>query len=386
MKRHFLFVICWIVLLLTSSTSLAIGGLYADGGLYAESGTQEGAYEKGTPSPYATVNTVKGLTLTPTKKKYSPFALTLELRINNNTRLDYGYGVDFALERKSGSDWVTLPNRVEFPMMEFIVFSGKRAKVTLTLTDELGRFGTEKLALSPGQYRVVKKFYADGSRELCCLAAEFTITPQPILYATEPVYFRTGPGTEYAIIRELALGEAVVPLGKSGKWGLVLAGGKTGYVFAKYLTASDVEPYWNDPLVTLPGKKNIAELRLVRYTGAEQAWFGQANAAGAPVQGRSAAITADFSVQAELKKPFSVYSYAVYYYADEAAAKTQFETIRAMSTAAPPDAPHFRYCLWGSKITVLRDGGLFDETEKHSVFFNALSSKLSACDTVLYRP
>lgn len=55
-------------------------------------------------------------------------------------------------------------------------------------------------------------------------------------YATEPVNMRTGPGTQYDVIRELQTGEQVEYLKRSGKWAKVKSGDTEGYVFAKYLT------------------------------------------------------------------------------------------------------------------------------------------------------
>ena len=55
-------------------------------------------------------------------------------------------------------------------------------------------------------------------------------------YATEPVNMRTGPGTQYDVIRELQTGEQVEYLTRAGKWAKVKSGDTEGYVFAKYLT------------------------------------------------------------------------------------------------------------------------------------------------------
>lgn len=55
-------------------------------------------------------------------------------------------------------------------------------------------------------------------------------------YATEPVNMRTGPGTQYDVIRELQTDEQVEYLKRSGKWAKVKSGDTEGYVFAKYLT------------------------------------------------------------------------------------------------------------------------------------------------------
>ena len=53
-------------------------------------------------------------------------------------------------------------------------------------------------------------------------------------YATEPVNMRTGPGTQYDVIRELQTDEQVEYLKRSGKWAKVKSGDTEGYVFAKY--------------------------------------------------------------------------------------------------------------------------------------------------------
>ncbi|MPM82284.1 hypothetical protein SDC9_129345 [bioreactor metagenome] len=57
-----------------------------------------------------------------------------------------------------------------------------------------------------------------------------------VMYATEPVYMRSGPGTKYAIITELITGDALLWLGKSGSWAKVSLDGQTGYVYGKYLS------------------------------------------------------------------------------------------------------------------------------------------------------
>ena len=60
------------------------------------------------------------------------------------------------------------------------------------------------------------------------------------LYATEPVYLRTGPSTRHAIILELQTGQAVIPLGKEGNWVKVRFNDTIGYVFEEYLTDADL--------------------------------------------------------------------------------------------------------------------------------------------------
>lgn len=57
------------------------------------------------------------------------------------------------------------------------------------------------------------------------------------LYTTEPVNLRTGPGTNYSLIRELAAGEKVLYNGESGRWTMVkTTSGEVGYVSSAYLS------------------------------------------------------------------------------------------------------------------------------------------------------
>jgi uncharacterized protein YgiM (DUF1202 family) len=57
-----------------------------------------------------------------------------------------------------------------------------------------------------------------------------------VMYATEPVYMRTGSGTKYKIVTELITGDALLWLGKSGSWSKVSFDGQSGYGYNKYLS------------------------------------------------------------------------------------------------------------------------------------------------------
>lgn len=74
-------------------------------------------------------------------------------------------------------------------------------------------------------------------------------------YATEPVNMRTGPGTQYDVIRELQTGEQVEYLKRSGKWAKVKSGDTEGYVFAKYLTRE--KPIAAGTVLTAKGTVNV---------------------------------------------------------------------------------------------------------------------------------
>ena len=74
-------------------------------------------------------------------------------------------------------------------------------------------------------------------------------------YATEPVNMRTGPGTQYDVIRELQTDEQVEYLKRSGKWAKVKSGDTEGYVFAKYLTRE--EPITAGTVLTAKSAVNV---------------------------------------------------------------------------------------------------------------------------------
>lgn len=58
-------------------------------------------------------------------------------------------------------------------------------------------------------------------------------------YATDTLNLRQGPGMEYGVKREVALGQRVALLGLEGKWAKIQNGqGDTGYVFSAYLAPS----------------------------------------------------------------------------------------------------------------------------------------------------
>jgi len=58
------------------------------------------------------------------------------------------------------------------------------------------------------------------------------------MYTTANLNMRTGPGTNYSIIRVIPKGAAVTVLSMSGGWARVSYGGSTGYTSAAYLTSS----------------------------------------------------------------------------------------------------------------------------------------------------
>jgi len=102
-------------------------------------------------------------------------------------------------------------------------------------------------------------------------------------YATDPVMFRTGPSTKYAVITELQTGEQVEFLGTSGNWSRVKWNGQTGYVFTKYLSADKIVSnnyrYASEPVNMRSGPSTrysiITELdagERVEYLGVSGSW------------------------------------------------------------------------------------------------------------------
>lgn len=102
-------------------------------------------------------------------------------------------------------------------------------------------------------------------------------------YATEPVMFRTGPSTDYAIITELQTGDRVEFLGTSGNWSKVKWNGRTGYVFSKYLSTEQATSatyrYATEPVNMRSGPSTrysvITELKTgerVEYLGVSGSW------------------------------------------------------------------------------------------------------------------
>jgi len=123
---------------------------------------------------------------------------------------------------------------------------------------------------------------------LLALLVVFTILPSVAFaasyrYATEPVMFRTGPGTRYAIIAELQTGEQVEYLGRPGNWTKARRNGQTGYVFTKYLSSNPVTSgtylYASEPVNMRTGASTryaiITELQTgerVEYLGKSGNW------------------------------------------------------------------------------------------------------------------
>lgn len=236
MKRRLCRLLCLALLLCLPLPAYATG-ITVGGGTNAEQGGtgEEAAYQPSTlEERYGKPNRVKGLTLTLEEAEYIEGHALLTLKFRNRTRHAYQYGLPYFLEKR-GTDgkWYAVPagkGNYAWPMIEMGIEPGKRTEFKIDLQTS-GFY----VVPEPGEYRIAKvasRVGREGDKVL--LTAEFTVEKEKTLYATEPVFFRTGPGTKYEALRELETGEACRLIAKNGKWMQVeLADGRRGYVFAK---------------------------------------------------------------------------------------------------------------------------------------------------------
>lgn len=63
--------------------------------------------------------------------------------------------------------------------------------------------------------------------------------PVNLVYCLSPVNVREGGGNSYPVIGALTAGEAVEKLGQEGSWVKISYKGSVGWVYEKYLSASD---------------------------------------------------------------------------------------------------------------------------------------------------
>lgn len=181
---------------------------------------------------------------------------TLRITFNNKSALTtYYIGSTFSLEEAKDGKWVNVSGYSGYySSYDYSVAPGKSLTLNLSLAGQNLTSGT--------LYRICKSVYDSRCKISEMVHAEFVynetynnlsgwntnpgISSKPgqawttnvdYRYATEPVNVRTGPGTGYKKIAELAAGEQVRLLGYSGKWSKVLYRGQEAYVFSKYLSA-----------------------------------------------------------------------------------------------------------------------------------------------------
>ena len=85
-------------------------------------------------------------------------------------------------------------------MIGMVILPGRRAEFEIDL-----RAPAFYDVPGPGEYRIAKVAdRVDREADKVLLTVEFTIAEKKTLYATKPVYFRTGPGTKYEAVYELS--------------------------------------------------------------------------------------------------------------------------------------------------------------------------------------
>lgn len=200
----------------------------------------------------------RGLEMTLSASVVTNVNSTLQITLTNKSvRTTYSFGSTFSIEMAKDGKWVNMSGYGGYyPSWGYSVAPGKSVTLNLSLADQGLVSGT--------YYRLCKSVYDERCKVSEMVYAEFcynetssslngwttngnTIATRPgtsydytaasYRYATEPVNVRTGPGTKYKKIGELATGEQVRLIGTSGKWSEVVYRGQVAYVFTKYLTA-----------------------------------------------------------------------------------------------------------------------------------------------------
>ncbi len=101
---------------------------------------------------------------------------------------------------------------------------------------------------------------------------------ETLRFATERVNVRKGASASSELLGVLEAGEAVSYVKRANGWAKVSYKGQTGYVYAKYLTASRSNCFFKHPLAELIGKKNIKSV----YYSYAPVWLPNIQDAGTP--------------------------------------------------------------------------------------------------------
>ncbi|HOG02055.1 MAG TPA: SH3 domain-containing protein [Clostridia bacterium] len=226
-------------------------------GALAEGGALRVSDDSLRQSAHRDVNSLKGLALSLVQESDARYALSLSARFRNQTKRSFSFGAGFALEVKLNGVWYTLKNSAVPPALGFVLGAQSTMRHAFSVTDDAGRYADYGV-IEPGLYRVVWRLYDEATNEAFDVAAEFTVAEDVRRYASEPVNLRSGPGTKHAVMRELAAGEGVFLIKNAGKWALVRTADGTGYVYGKYLAAENPYRYASEPvnLRSGPGAKH----------------------------------------------------------------------------------------------------------------------------------
>lgn len=359
-KRRLCILLCIVALFVFALPAYAGSGITVGGGK-EEPTLKPSALEE----RYGKPNRVNGLTLTLDASEYAEGSVQLTLAIRNKTKHIYLYGYAYYLEtRGADGNWYSMPvgdGRYAWPMSENDVSPGEDATQEIDL-----RTVSFYAVPGPGEYRIAKlvsRNAAGAGDDL--LTAEFTVTETKTLYAAEPVYFRTGPGTKYNAAYELQTGQACTALGRSGNWMRVeLADGRRGYVFSKYLAENAGLQYYAHPLIAPLGAENIQSISM---TDSPKDDSSIQNMGGTLLKGHAEAC-----VRVELKRAYDCYAVRLYLFGNARAAQTAANALRRIHTTAV-DAPSYTYYRLENAIVEWRAESRHDFGQKERGYADAVN-------------
>lgn len=217
-------------------------------------------------------------------------------------------------------------------------------------------------------------------------AEEAAYTPVS-LYATEPVNVRTLPTSreESAVLHELSAGEKVSCTGVISGWCEIEWEGKKAYVFGKYLTDSAAQGWYNDPAVSLLGKKSIDEIAVIELDEIDvPVYFDFGSVIDLkgyyePPVGMRVRVTARRIVTVRLKNDLGCFGMHIFVYDTAEQAKAQLGRI-AEKKLFPwiPDSPyHLRY-QDGNRIIVFIGNSFPEFTKAQLKYEKEMLEKLKA--------
>ncbi|MCI5915803.1 MAG: SH3 domain-containing protein [Christensenella sp.] len=367
MKHRLCRLLCLALLLCLPLPAYATG-ITVGGGTNAEQGGtgEEAAYQPSTlEERYGKPNRVKGLTLTLEEAEYIEGHALLTLKFRNRTRHAYQYGLPYFLEKR-GTDgkWYAVPagkGNYVWPMIGMVILPGRRAEFEIDL-----RAPAFYDVPGPGEYRIAKVAdRVDREADKVLLTVEFTVAGEKTLYATEPVYFRTSPGTKHEAVYELKTGEACKQIAKNGKWMQVeLTDGRRGYVFAKYLTEDTATQYYMHPLIVPLGAGNIRSISATDDPANDRSIQ---NLGGAVLKGRAGTC-----VHVTLKRAYDCYAVRLYLFGNAWEAQAAANALKRIDTMVP-DAPSYTYYRMGNAIVEWRAESWYDFSKKERAYAEAVN-------------
>ncbi len=367
MKRRLCRLLCLALLLCLPLPAYATGVTVGGGTNSEQSSTdEEAAFKPSTlEERYGKPNRVKGLTLTLEKSEYTEGNALLTLKFRNRTQYAYQYGLPYFLEKR-GKDgkWYSAPAGKEnyaWPMIGQVILPGRRTEIEIDL-----RTPAFYDVPGPGEYRIAKVVdRVDREADKVLLTVEFTVAEEKTLYATEPVYFRTGPGTKHEAVYELKTGEACKQIAKNGKWMQVeLTDGRRGYVFAKYLTEDAATQYYMHPLIVPLGAGNIRSISATDDLANDSSIQ---NMGGTLLKGR-----AETCVRVELKQAYDCYAVRLYLFGNARAAQAAANALKRIHARAA-DAPSYTYYRLEDAIVEWRAESRYDFSRKERVYADAVN-------------